>query len=154
MSARVLLPYHPRPTGGYKAIVITPQEGESHYSGWPALGDVYCNVERRRSWTGFKLVRQRARAGRPAHPLTTQSSAPSGPDTGRPGPLADPARWVRDTTGRPKGESQRAPSPPLDSSLTPSYLALVSSERLCPRDRGTPTRAQHPYPWGARGQSP
>ena len=43
---------------------------------------------------------------------------------------------------------------PLDSSLTPSYLALVSSERLCPRDRGTPTRAQHPYPWGARGPSP
>jgi hypothetical protein len=35
---------------------------------------------------------------------------------------------------------------PLDSSLTPTYLALVSSERLCPRDRGTPTRAQHPYP--------
>jgi hypothetical protein len=24
------------------------------------------------------------------------------------------------------------------------YLALVSSERLCPRDRGTPTRAHHP----------
>ena len=122
--------------------------------GWPALGDVYCNVERRRSWTGFKLVQQRASAARPACSLPTQTSALSGPDTGRPCPLADPARRARDSTGRPKGSRSGSLHLPLDSILTPSYLALVSSERLCPRDRGTPTRAQHPYPWGARGPSP
>jgi hypothetical protein len=33
----------------------------------------------------------------------------------------------------------------------PTYLALVSSERLCPRDRSTPKRAQHPYPLGRPG---
>ncbi len=71
--------------------------------GWPALGDVYCNVERRRSRTGFKLVRQRASAARPARSLPTQTSAPSGPDIGRPGLLAGPARNARDPTGRPRG---------------------------------------------------
>ena len=80
--------------------------------GWPALGDVNCNVERRRSWTGFKLLRQRARAARPALEIPTLTAALSGPDTGRPGPLADPQRRARNTTGRPKGESQREPSPP------------------------------------------
>jgi hypothetical protein len=39
--------------------------------GWPALGDVYCNVERRRSWTGFKLMHQRAGAAGPEMPSTT-----------------------------------------------------------------------------------
>ena len=40
--------------------------------GWPALGDEYCNVGRRRSWTWIKLAppacRRRARPGpRPGH---------------------------------------------------------------------------------------
>ena len=54
----------------------------------------------------------------------------------------------------PRGSRSRSLHLLLDSILTPTYLALVSSERRSPRDRGTPTRAQHPYPWGARGSSP
>ena len=46
-----------------------------NYMGWPALGDVYCYVERRRSWTGFKLVRQRTRAARLAHAKPTLTAA-------------------------------------------------------------------------------
>jgi hypothetical protein len=96
-------------------------------------------------------MRQRARATRPAQQLPP-TLASSGPDDGRPGHLAGPAREARDSSGRPvQGESQRDDHPPLDSSLTPTYLALVSSERLCPRDRGTPTRAQHPYSLGRPG---
>ncbi len=67
---------------------------------------------RRRSWTDFKLVHQRARAARPARSPPSQTSAPSGPDVGRPGLLAGPARKARDSTGRPKGESQQESSPP------------------------------------------
>ena len=90
---------------------------------------------------GFKLMLQRARAPRPAHQLPP-TLASSGPDVGRPGHLAGPARDARDRSGRPKGESQQDDQPPLDSSLTPTYSALVPSERLCPQDRGTPTRSQ------------
>ncbi len=36
--------------------------------GWPALEDGYCNVERRRSWTGMKLA-----------PLTCRGRDRSGP---------------------------------------------------------------------------
>jgi hypothetical protein len=119
--------------------------------GWPALGDVYCNVERRRSWTGFKLVRQRARAARPSHALPTQNLALSRPDTGRPGPLPTLRGGPGTQQDAPRGSRSGSLHLPLGSIHTPSYLALVSSERLCPRDRGTPTRAQHPYLWGARG---
>jgi hypothetical protein len=52
--------------------------------GWPALGDVYCNVERRRSWTCFKLVHQRV-SGPPGSAPSVQVPAGSGPDIGRPG---------------------------------------------------------------------
>ena len=85
------------------------------------------------------------------NPSQKPTSAPSGPDSGRPGHLAGPARTARNPTGRPKGSRSRSCHPLLDSSLTPTYLALVSSERLCPRDRGTPTRAQPPYPLGRPG---
>ena len=33
--------------------------------GWPALGDEYCNVGRRRSWTWIKLMLHRAEARPP-----------------------------------------------------------------------------------------
>ena len=46
--------------------------------GWPALGDVYCNVERRRSWTGFKLMHQRAQG-----PWPEAIRAHTGPRPGR-----------------------------------------------------------------------
>ena len=41
-----------------------PDLNEDFYKdlGWPALGDEYCNVGRRRSWTWIKLMLQRAEA--------------------------------------------------------------------------------------------
>ena len=83
----------------------------------------------------------------------------------RPRPRQDPTSAARASSPVPRGKpgiQQDAPRGSrsrslhllLDSILTPTYLALVSSERRSPRDRGTPTRAQHPYPWGARGPSP
>jgi hypothetical protein len=62
--------------------------------GWPALGDRYCNVGRRRSWTGFKIMYQRARALGPVrHPLPILAS--SGYEDDRPGHLAGLAREAR-----------------------------------------------------------
>ncbi len=140
------------------ASAAAPRTRGMTLKGWPALEDVYCNVERRRSWTGFKLMHQRAGAvGQETFPKAS-TLASSGPDVGRPGLLAGTARKAWVSTGRLKGESQREQPPPvgpaLDSSLTLTYLAPVSSERPCPRDRGTPTRAHHPYPWGARARHP
>jgi hypothetical protein len=66
-----------------------------------------------------------------------------------------PSRVPRGTPGTqqdaPRGSRSGVITPPLYSSLTPTYLALVTSERLCPRDRGTPKRARHPYPLGRPG---
>ena len=42
------------------ASAVAPRTRGMTLKGWPALGDVYCNVERRRSWTSFKLMQQRA----------------------------------------------------------------------------------------------
>jgi hypothetical protein len=66
--------------------------------GWPALGDGYCNVERPRSWTGFKVMYQRARALGPVrHPLRALPIlASSGSEDGRPGHLAGLAREAWD----------------------------------------------------------
>jgi hypothetical protein len=47
-----------------------------------------------------------------ARSLQLRPRAPSGPDLGRPGPRAGLARGARDSTGRPKGESQQEFSPP------------------------------------------
>ncbi len=54
-----------------------------YHRGWPALGDEYCNVGRRRSWTWIKLAppacRRRARPGlRPGH-LALLASGPKCP---------------------------------------------------------------------------
>jgi hypothetical protein len=90
--------------------------------GWPALGDVYCNGERCRSCQALAPAGQ---CGSPG-PLVNPTLASSGPEVGRPGHLAGSAREARDSTGRPKGESQRDNHPPLDSSLTPTYLRVKS----------------------------
>jgi hypothetical protein len=101
-------------------------------NGWPALGDGYCNVERRRDWMGFKLVNQ-------------QAGAKGLKSSYRP-PTAGLVRTRRRPPGPPRRSSEGCPglNGAMDSSLTPTYLALVSSERLCPRDRGhgAPTRAR------------
>ncbi len=47
------------------------------------------------------------------NPSQNPYPAPSGPDPGRPGHLAGPARTARDLTGRPKGESQQELPPPV-----------------------------------------
>ena len=122
--------------------------------GWPALGDVYCYVERRRSWTCFKLVHQRA-SGPPG-------SATFSPDLGLvrtrhrpPGPSPqDPQGEPGIQQDAPRGSRSGGLHPPLDSSLTPTYLALVPSVGPASWDWGTPSRAHHSYPWGARGPSP
>jgi hypothetical protein len=54
---------------------------------------------------------QRAGAVGPEILTKTPTSAASGPDVGRSGLLAGPARKARDTTGRPRGESQRDDHP-------------------------------------------
>jgi hypothetical protein len=136
------------------ASAVGPRTRGMTLKGWPALGDVYCHVERRRSWTGFKLLHQRAGAAGPA-------SIPQPRHRPHQDPMPAARAASQDTQGRPgikqdaQGGSRSGSSHlSLDSSLTPTYLALVPSERLCPRDRGTPTRAQHPYPGGVRGPSP
>ena len=42
--------------------------------GWPALGDGYCNVGRRRSWTWIKLVGARGNVPDRTHPVTAELS--------------------------------------------------------------------------------
>ena len=106
-------------------------------------------------------------AGRVSSSCTSGPERPARPThhMPRPRPRQDPTSAARASSPVPRGKpgiQQDAPRGSrsrslhllLDSILTPTYLALVSSERRSPRDRGTPTRAQHPYPWGARGPSP
>jgi hypothetical protein len=70
--------------------------------GWPALGDVYCNVERRRSWTCFKLVHQRVNG--------SPGSATFSPDLGLvrtrlrpPGPLRRTRKGSPGSNRTPQG---------------------------------------------------
>jgi hypothetical protein len=82
----------------------------------------------------FGLIRTRCRL--PGPPRKTRKAGPGSNRTPKGGVAAGAAtsRWTR--------ASRRRISPwsPLRG--------------FCPRDRGTPTRAQHPYPGGVRGPSP
>jgi hypothetical protein len=81
-----------------------------------------------------RIIHHRPRL-QPRQDPTSAARASSPVPRGKPGTQQD----------APVGSRSRSLHLPLDSSLTvtPTNLALVSSERLCPRDRGTPTRAQH-----------
>jgi hypothetical protein len=91
--------------------------------GWPAHGDVNCYVERRRSWTGFKLVRQRASAARPAR--TTQLRLR--PVRTRPRP-AGPPRRTRE--GSP--DSNRTPQGGVAAGALTSCWTRASRRRISP----------------------
>ena len=112
--------------------------GRATLIGWPALGDEYCNVGRRRSWTWIKLApptcRRRARPGPMAGascPPSLLAQAPGGsrhvsPDR-NPHPAQGPqapaghVAGAMDTLGRvTEGQSPR-PGP----NLAPAYLALM-----------------------------
>ena len=138
--------------------------GRATLIGWPALGDEYCNVGRRRSWTWIKLAppacRRRARPGPwPRHftLLASGLSSPAGlatpPLTGtrtrRRAPQA-PAGHVAgamDALGRvTEGQSPRP-----DPNLAPAYLALMPLRASAVRVR---RGAHHAHPQGMQGTPP
>ena len=122
--------------------------------GWPGHVDGYCHVERRRSWTGIKLMRQRAggRALRkpPSGTFDPEESIRAHRNLLRAGNPLAPAVTQPGATGPPGVKSRRRVIPVV----TRSSHRRISPRRPLGRCAGVRRLRTQTQPQGARGLSP
>ena len=142
---------------GYKdqfSMEIHKVDNVNRGLGWPGHVDGYCHVERRRSWTGIKLMRQRAggRALRkpPSGTFDPEESIRAHRNLLRAGNPLAPAVTQPGATGPPGVKSRRRVIPVV----TRSSHRRISPRRPLGRCAGVRRLRTQTQPQGARGLSP